>query len=326
MKIYAVIDGSQADGLLSHLKDYPLANSCLYNEPIQEDLRAFSPYLVELSEAEEDPFKAWLLELGKSGAPWGLYLFSKAEFQKLRQHLRKYTYAKIPTEEKPVMFRYYDPRVFWWITEILEDWQLTSLLGPIALISSYLNGEYREEHFSERRTQNRIVRNSGDSLLTLDQRQFNKLNLFYQERYEQELIAYMISHLPEDYFEEDDRDGLIMHQDMLRHQQNIGRAITHPLDIELLNMDIDRKLAGDRAAQEAVIETLAKEINRYCIAQEVLEDRFIKGVARLFLRDKIYDFNEMKPEWKSTLDKNANDGTYRAKELLLNEFGTLRHI
>ena len=224
------------------------------------------------------------------------------------------------------MFRYYDPRVFWWITEILEDWQLTSLLGPIALISSYLNGEYREEHFSERRTENRIVRNSGASLLTLDKQQFNKLNSFYQERYEQALTAYMISHLPEDYFEEDDRAGLILYQDMLRHQQKTGRAITHPLDIELLNMDIDRKLAGDRAAQEAVIATLAKEINRYCIAQEVMEDRFIKGVARLFLRDKIYDFKEMKSEWKLTLDKNANDGTYRAKELLLNEFGTLRHI
>ncbi len=224
------------------------------------------------------------------------------------------------------MFRYYDPRVFWWITEILEDRQLASLLEPIELVSSYFEGDYREDHFSERRTSEKVARRGSNALLTLDYQQFNKLNLFYQSRYEVQLKDYIIAHLPEDYFEEEDRDGLVMHQDMLRHQQKIGRAITHPLDIELLNMDIDKKLAGDRAAQEAEILVLAKDINRYCLAQGIEEDRFIKGIARLFLRDQIYDFSEMKPEWKLALDKNANDGAYRAKDLLFKEFGTLRHI
>ena len=151
MKIYAVIDGSHAKDLLTRLSDYPLRYSCLYNVPIQEDLRAFSPYLVELSEASEDPFKKWLKTLGEGGAPWGLYLFSKSDFQKLRQHLRKYTYAKIPTEEKPVMFRYYDPRVFWKVIDILEDSQLYKLLEPIQIVSSYYQGKYLEDHFSHRR-------------------------------------------------------------------------------------------------------------------------------------------------------------------------------
>lgn len=326
MKIYAVIDGSHAKGLLTQLSDYPLRHSCLYNEPIQDDLRAFSPYLVELSEAEDDPFKAWLIALGKEGHPWGLYLFATVDFQKLRQHLRKYTYAQIPIEEKPVMFRYYDPRVFWWITEILEDWQLANLLGPIELVSSYFEGDYREDHFSERRTPEKMGKRHSDPLLTLDSYQFDKLNAFYQNRYEVALKDYIIAHLPEDYFEEEDRDGLVMHQEMLRHQQKIGRAITHPLDIELLNMDIEEKLAGDRSAQEARIFTLAKDINRYCLAQDIEEDRFIKGIARLFLRDEIYDFSDMKLKWKEALDKNADSGSYRAKMLLLNEFGTLRNI
>lgn len=323
MKFYAVIDGSNTPGLLGHLQTYPMEYSCLYNEPLQEDLREFSPYLVELSLSQNDNFKQWLNSLGKS-SHWGICFFSKAEFLELRRHLRKYTYAKIPNQEKPVMFRYYDPRVFWRVVEILDNYQLNQLLGPIDTVVSFLDEKLKENNFSERRNNIDISYQRPTSLLTFSEKQFKQLNAYYQNEYEIKLGDYMIAHLPNSSLLDQEEVNFKWHQDMLRHEEARGINITHPLDQEILASQKSYHSSQEKTIEE--MYALARDINQFCIENEILDDRSIKGIALLFIRDGIKEFKLINPQWYDALLKNEDDGLYRAKMLLLKELGTLKNI
>lgn len=322
MKFYAVIDGSNAPGLLAHLQNYPKEYSCLYNEPIQEDLREFSPYLIELSLKHNDYFKQWLNSLGHSSY-WGICFFSKAEFLELRRHLRKYTYAKIPNQDKPVMFRYYDPRVFWRIVEVLDNYQLNQLLGPIDSVVSFLDGKLKEDDFIERRNNIDLSYQRTSSLLTFSEQQYKYLNGYYQEEYEVQLGDYISTRLPKGYFNDINNNEIKVHQQMLEYEQERGVEITHPLDQELL---LYQNVAMSQDSLKQKVYQLAKDINQFCIDNGILDDRSIKGIALLFIRDDIREFKHIKPQWYSALLKNEDDGLYRAKMLLLKEFGTLKNI
>ncbi|HBV7152845.1 TPA: DUF4123 domain-containing protein, partial [Escherichia coli] len=76
---------------------------CLYAEPIQPDLVALAPYLMEVVPEVE----AWLRD---KASPWGIYLTSESSMRELQQHFRRYLWVRIPEQEKPVLMRFYDPR------------------------------------------------------------------------------------------------------------------------------------------------------------------------------------------------------------------------
>jgi len=231
MKLYAVVDAGNAPDLLEMIKTYNPPASCLYNPPLQEGMDKLAPYLIELV---SDEIKAWLAKQTKA---WGLYLATESDtdFLKLRSHLRKYTFAMIPISEKPVFFRFYDPRVFWKVTDALDDWQLHAFLGPIEIVSTYYEGKYKQEHFDERRKQfpNQIRMKSA--YLTLTEDQFNKIDGTYEEEYIQELADHMMKYVDLSIIEETNNAPDKIHREMLEYERDIKHAeINHPADQNFL--------------------------------------------------------------------------------------------
>lgn len=232
IKQYALVDASNAPDFLAMLTTYDPPASCLYNEPLQEGMAERAPYLVELT---SESVKAWIASLA---TPWGLYLISDVDFMAMRSHLRRYTFAMIPASEKPVFFRFYDPRVFWNLTtKILDDWQLHAFLGPIKIVATYLNGEYRQEHFDERRAQFPHLIRMKTQYLTLNEAQFEAFNKIYEEKYIDELAEHMMQYVDASVIEKARHQSDRIHREMLEYERDIeGKRINHPADQALLNV------------------------------------------------------------------------------------------
>jgi len=231
MHIYALIDACNAPGLLEMLKTYDPPASPLYNEPLQEGMAERVPYIVELT---SEPVKTWLSKLT---LPWGLYLISdKVNFLEMRKHLRKYTFAIIPIEEKPVFFRFYDPRVFWDLThKILDDWQLHAFLGPIDIAASYVDGQYRQDSFDDRRSQFPNQIRMKTMYITLTDDQYDRFNKIYEERYIDELAEHMMKYVDPNIIKEAENNANKLHREMLEHARDTqGESISHPADQSFL--------------------------------------------------------------------------------------------
>ncbi len=87
----------------------PDCAACLYMGKLDPQVAAVSPWLVEL--APSDPLsRRWRGE--GWGKNWGLLLSSQADLPTVRRRLRHFTMAKLPDGSGPVLFRFWDPRVF----------------------------------------------------------------------------------------------------------------------------------------------------------------------------------------------------------------------
>jgi hypothetical protein len=109
-KLYGVLDCARAPEMYEHVARLsPESAQCLFEGRLDEAVRRASPHLVELPPA--DPLsKAWR-SVGW-GQAWGLLLSSSAALPTVRRRLRHFTMAKLPDGSGPVLFRFWDPRVF----------------------------------------------------------------------------------------------------------------------------------------------------------------------------------------------------------------------
>lgn len=314
MKLFAVICNKNISNLNEAIAKFNAPFSCLYNEPIQEDLLRNAPFLIEVSEE----IKPWLAE---QKTPWGLYLLTDKEvtFNELRQHLRRYTYVKIPSEKEPSLFRFYDPRVFWDFTEIIDDWNLHLLLGPIRVVAS-IYGELKQGHFEDRRKSYPQNAKMKGVFLTLNEAQEQALNRLSQERFESSLHQYMLERMDKfDYLSQE--ETFQIEAENIYQEFVLGKKTN-----EALNEESDLRVAEIEQNFDLQVLDLAKSINNFCIVNEIYDEQYIKGIAHLFIRDKILNFSNMRNEWYQGLKKNNNDGNYRARMLLLKEFKTLSNI
>lgn len=174
---YAIIDGAIEEELLAFLEKTNPPHCCLYAEPLQPDLVALAPYLVEVTTEVE----TWLQA---KETPWGISLTSEFSLRELQQHFRHFLWIRIPEQEKPVLMRYYDPRNIWEIVRILTERQLLSFIKPVKKISTYYESEYHEDNFSlVRESEPTRHRKEPPTLLTLTYRQYKKLEQKAQENY-----------------------------------------------------------------------------------------------------------------------------------------------
>jgi len=63
-RVFAILDGASAPGLLSKLDEYRPEYECLYRGELAPDLQEVAPYLVQLE--PQSPFTDWVLNRG-----WG---------------------------------------------------------------------------------------------------------------------------------------------------------------------------------------------------------------------------------------------------------------
>ncbi len=108
--LYGILDCAVDLSLYDHVDALPSGRSaCLFEGPLAPKVAAASPYLVELSAA--DPLsKLWRTQ--GWGKNWGLLLSSDEPLMTVRRRLRHFTQVRLPDNSGPVLFRFWDPRVF----------------------------------------------------------------------------------------------------------------------------------------------------------------------------------------------------------------------
>lgn len=106
-KVYAVLDGASIEHLLMMFYKYEPQYVCLYQGDLEPDMAEVAPYLVHLE--RESAFTDWLIEKGW-GNHYGIFAVAFSDLKQTRQHFRKFLTVYDSTG-KPLLFRYYDPRV-----------------------------------------------------------------------------------------------------------------------------------------------------------------------------------------------------------------------
>ena len=124
---FVVLDGASVPGLLDKLAQWQPEFVCLYRGEVKPDLAAVAPYLV-LMEPESD-FAKWVLSEGW-GKHWGIFAIVEADLRTMRQHFRRFLTVH-DESGKPLLFRYYDPRVLRVYLPTCNAAELAEIFGPV---------------------------------------------------------------------------------------------------------------------------------------------------------------------------------------------------
>jgi hypothetical protein len=125
--VYAILDGASIPGLLSRLQQDQPEYFCLYRGELPRDMAEVAPYLVHLQINTE--FSSWVTAEGL-GKHWGIFALSMADLRILRQHFRGFLTVYDPNT-RPMLFRYYDPRVMRTYLPTCNSDELAAIFGPV---------------------------------------------------------------------------------------------------------------------------------------------------------------------------------------------------
>lgn len=125
---FAVLDGASVPSLLEKLEQWQPEFVCLYRGELKPDLAEVAPYLVRLESGTE--IAEWILSKGW-GNHWGIFAIAEADLQAMRQHLRRFL-TVYDEDGKPLLFRFYDPRVMRVYLPTCNAEDLGAIFGPVA--------------------------------------------------------------------------------------------------------------------------------------------------------------------------------------------------
>ena len=131
---FAVVDLASAEALAATIGALqpPQAETLLSRE-MPAKLLQVGPWLVDLNRCPQ--VAAALAELGKT-VPWGYYVHSDVDLLSLRRGLRRFNLVTMPGFERPVLFRYWDPRVLRDFIAVATPAQRRQFMEWIARIES----------------------------------------------------------------------------------------------------------------------------------------------------------------------------------------------
>lgn len=126
---YAILDGASNPALLDYLyAEQQPEFACLYRGELEPDLAECAPYVVRLEIGT--PFTDWLTTSGW-GLHWGVFAVAKCDLKSMRYHLRRLTMVYEPETNKPLLFRFYDPRVMNVFLPTCDNKQAQEFFGPV---------------------------------------------------------------------------------------------------------------------------------------------------------------------------------------------------
>lgn len=154
-RIYAVLDGASIPDLRMKLYELRPEHVCLYRGELKPDMAEVAPYLVRMVRGTE--FSRWVLAEGW-GHHWGVFAQSRYSLAEVRKHFRSFLTVHAETG-KPLLFRFYDPRVLRDFLPTCNDKELKNFFGIVLnfalegetdqiLLNYYLpNGELKINRF-----------------------------------------------------------------------------------------------------------------------------------------------------------------------------------
>ena|SRR5271165_1138239 len=125
--VFGVLDGASVPGLLQKFADLQPEYVCLYRGELEPDMAEVAPYLVKLE--RDGPFTDWVLDRGW-GNHWGVFAESSVDLATLRRHFRGFLTVH-DESGKPLLFRYYDPRVLRTYLPACNAEELKTIFGPL---------------------------------------------------------------------------------------------------------------------------------------------------------------------------------------------------
>jgi hypothetical protein len=125
--VYAVLDGASANGLVMKLHEEEPPHFCLIPGELEPDMAEVAPYLVKLEQSAK--FTAWVVKEGW-GNHWGVFATAPADIRAMRGHFRSLFNIYDP-EGKPMLFRFYDPRVLRVFLPTCGAQELAETFGPV---------------------------------------------------------------------------------------------------------------------------------------------------------------------------------------------------
>ena len=105
--VYVVLDGAAVDGLPMKLFEMRPLHYCLFRGELAPDMAEVAPYVIQL--IQNTPFTDWVLS-EMFGKNWGIFAHSLHSIKEMRRHFRALV-TVYDEEGKPMIFRFYDPRV-----------------------------------------------------------------------------------------------------------------------------------------------------------------------------------------------------------------------
>lgn len=128
VNVFAILDGAAIPNLLDELSELQSESVCLYRGELEPDIATVAPYLVQLD--DESEFAEWVIEEGW-GKHWGIFAQSDADLRTMRRHLRTLL-TVYDNDGKPMLFRYYDPRVLRLYLPTCNAEELQTVFGPVS--------------------------------------------------------------------------------------------------------------------------------------------------------------------------------------------------
>ena len=106
---YAVVDLAAAPALAPHVMGRLSQEAqTLFAPNMHVNILRVGPWLARL---ERVPELEAAIDALPPDTPWGYVLETSIDIVSLRRALRRYNYVRVPNQPKPVLFRYWDPRV-----------------------------------------------------------------------------------------------------------------------------------------------------------------------------------------------------------------------
>lgn len=127
LNVFAVLDGAAVPDLLKNFHLLRPEYVCLYRGELQPDMAEVAPYLVQLE--PNSKFTDWVVG-GGWGKHWGIFARSGTGLREMRRHFRQFLIV-YDDAGKPLIFRYYDPRVLREYLPTCNVEELATIFGPV---------------------------------------------------------------------------------------------------------------------------------------------------------------------------------------------------
>ncbi|EPG7575760.1 DUF4123 domain-containing protein [Providencia rettgeri] len=289
---YAIIDAASEPDVFNLFAEHEPPASCLYSEPIQPEIVSLAPYLVEVTEEVQ----RWL---STRETPWGIYVYTHATMRELRQHLRKYLMVMIPGQEKPVFWRFYDPRNVWDVLGTFDNWRLHVFLGPITKLKTLLWGEETASRFERERRGFPDNAKLGGKLMRFTPIQYDAVNLVFERQFLDQLIYFFI------------------HAKSMSYQSQMDFSLE-----DWVVSAFERPAPRAQKIQERYGETtwrqnwqLASDLSSFCQHHRIDDKHSYQLIAYMLALYQIYRIEDVPEEWRVSLANEMGSGNYRVHSL-----------